>query len=193
MISCASCHRCHEIWTSSAVTGKQHSSPSSCLYHRATLNYRCLHHSFDQADQNSRSDSKSSHGVRRIIIMVITMIKIRVLIIIILMIMRIDGEVQPWCRTNAILEIRSPAQITSGARPHLHHHYLRHFHRHQHHHYLRHCHRHQHHNRHFMIITILGFIFMLSSPGSGKKRTLMGHNCLYGFVRELCIAYSGVL
>ena len=115
LISCASYHRCHEIWTSSAVTGKQHSSPSSCLYHRATLNYRCLHHSFDQADQNSRSDTRSSHGVRRIIIMVITMIKIRVLIIIILMIMRIDGEVQPWCRTNAILEIRSPAQITSGA------------------------------------------------------------------------------
>ena len=97
--------------------------------------------------------------------------------IIILMIMRIDGEVQPWCRTNAILEIRSPAQITSGARPHLHHHYLRHFHRHQHQHYLRHCHRHQHHNRHFMFITFLGFIFMLSSPGSGKKRTPMGHNC----------------
>ena len=159
MISCASCHRCHEIWTSSAVTGKQHSSPSSCLYHRATLNYRCLHHSFDQADQNSRSDSKSSHGVRRIIIMVITMM----MKIIILMIMRIDGEVQPWCRTNAILEIRSPAQITSGARPHLHHHYhhcLRHCHRHQHHHYLRHYLRHQHHNRNFTFITILGFIVM---------------------------------
>ena len=165
MISCASCHRCHEIWTSSAVTGKQHSSPSFCLCHRATLNYRCLHHRFEQADQNRRSDSMSSPGFRRIIIMVITMIKIRVLIIIILMIMRIDGEVQPWCRTNAILEIRSPAQITSGARPHLHHHYLRHF------------HRHQHHNSHFMFITFLGFIFMLSSPGSGKKRTPMGHKC----------------
>ena len=155
MISCASCHRCHEIWTSSAVTGKQHSSPSFCLCHRATFNYRYLHHSFDHADQNSQNDSKSSPGVRRIIIMVITMM----MKIIILMIMRIDGEVQPWCRTNAILEIRSPAQITSGARPHLHHHY---------HHYLRH----QHHHCHFMFITILGFIFMLSSPGSDKKEPL---------------------